>query len=70
MYFIDRALTTLVPQLASDSRTQLAEFQARFRAQHRGAASFASLTIDASLVVGKGAAGVHSADAGLQFQGQ
>ena len=43
-YFIDRALATFLSQLASDYRAQLAEFQAAFREQHPGAASFASLT--------------------------
>jgi gluconate 2-dehydrogenase gamma chain len=41
--FIDRALATFLSQLASDYRTQLAEFQAVFRQRHPGAASFASL---------------------------
>ena len=43
VYFIDRALATFLSQLASDYRAQLAEFQAAFREQHPGAASFASL---------------------------
>src|SRR5262245_21243620 len=43
VYFIDRALTTFLSQLASEYRAQLAEFQAAFREQHPGAASFASL---------------------------
>jgi len=42
-YFIDRALATFLSQLASEYRAQLAEFQAAYRAQHPGAASFASL---------------------------
>jgi len=44
VYFIDRALATFLSQLASEYRAQLAEFQAAFREQHPGAASFASLT--------------------------
>ena len=47
--FIDRALATFFSQLASDYRTHLAEFQAACRAQHPGAASFASLTNDQQL---------------------
>ena len=44
VYFIDRALATFLSHLASDYRARLAEFQATFREQHPGAASFASLT--------------------------
>ena len=44
VYFIDRALATFLSQLASDYRTQLAEFQQAFRQQQPSAASFASLT--------------------------
>jgi len=44
VYFIDRALATFFSRLASDYRAQLAEFQTACRAQHPGAASFASLT--------------------------
>jgi gluconate 2-dehydrogenase gamma chain len=44
VYFIDRALATLLSQLASDYRAQLAEFQMMFREHHPGIASFASLT--------------------------
>jgi gluconate 2-dehydrogenase gamma chain len=44
VYFIDRALATFLSRLASDYREHLAAFQAAFRAQHPGAASFASLT--------------------------
>jgi gluconate 2-dehydrogenase gamma chain len=44
VYFIDRALATFLSRLAPDYRARLAEFQATFRAQHPGAASFASLT--------------------------
>jgi gluconate 2-dehydrogenase gamma chain len=43
VYFIDRALATFLSQLASDYRAHLAVFQAEFRRQHPGAASFASL---------------------------
>ena len=43
VYFIDRAFATFLSQLASDYRAHLAEFQAGFREQHPGAASFASL---------------------------
>jgi len=44
VYFIDRALTTFLRQLASGYRAQVAEFQAVCREQHPGIASFASLT--------------------------
>jgi gluconate 2-dehydrogenase gamma chain len=44
VYFIDAALATFLSQIASDYRAQLAEFQAAFREQYPGAASFASLT--------------------------
>jgi gluconate 2-dehydrogenase gamma chain len=43
VYFVDRALVTFLPQLASDYRAQLAEFQVTFRGRHPGAASFAAL---------------------------
>jgi hypothetical protein len=45
IYFIDRALATSLSHLASDYRTQLADFQAAFRKQHAAAAapSFSSL---------------------------
>jgi hypothetical protein len=43
VYFIDRALTTFFSQLAADYRVQLAAFQATFREQHPGVASFAAL---------------------------
>jgi gluconate 2-dehydrogenase gamma chain len=46
IHFIDRALATTLSQLASDYRTQLADFQAAFRAQRTGAASFAALASD------------------------
>jgi hypothetical protein len=48
IHFIDRALATFLSQLASDYRTQLAEFQVGFRKQHPAAAttSFAALTSD------------------------
>ena len=44
VYFIDRALSTSLSQLAADYRAQLAAFRQTFREQHPGAASFASLT--------------------------
>jgi len=46
VHFIDRALATFLSQLAGDFRRHLAEFQAACRAQHPGAASFASLTFE------------------------
>jgi gluconate 2-dehydrogenase gamma chain len=49
VYFIDRALATFLSQLAADYRGQLAAFQAAFREQHPGAASFASLRVEEQL---------------------
>ena len=46
VYFIDRALATLFPQLAGDYRAQLADFQTAFRGRHPSAASFAALPSD------------------------
>jgi Gluconate 2-dehydrogenase subunit 3 len=46
IHFIDRALSTYLPQLAPNYRTQLAAFQADVRRQHPTAASFASLPSD------------------------
>ena len=43
VFFIDRALATLFPQIAGDYRAQLADFQAAFRERHSSAASFAAL---------------------------
>jgi gluconate 2-dehydrogenase gamma chain len=43
VFFIDRALATLFPQIAGDYRAQLAGFQAAFRERHSSAASFAAL---------------------------
>ncbi|HEY5760715.1 MAG TPA: gluconate 2-dehydrogenase subunit 3 family protein [Steroidobacter sp.] len=44
VYFIDRALGTLFPRLASDFRSQLAEFVSFCRNRNSGAASFAALS--------------------------
>ena len=46
VFFIDRALATLFPQLAGDYRAQLAAFQAAFRQHHSSVASFAALPSD------------------------
>jgi gluconate 2-dehydrogenase gamma chain len=43
VFFIDRALATLFPQLAGDYRAQLADFQTAFRGRHPSVASFAAL---------------------------
>jgi hypothetical protein len=47
--FIDRALAIHLTQLASDYRAQLADFQAAFRANHPGDASFPSIAADRQL---------------------
>jgi gluconate 2-dehydrogenase gamma chain len=44
VYFIDRALSTFLSQLAGDYRAQLAAFQSGYREQHPAAVSFAMLT--------------------------
>jgi gluconate 2-dehydrogenase gamma chain len=44
VYFIDRALATVLSHLARDYRAHLAEFQAAFHERHPDARSFASLT--------------------------
>jgi gluconate 2-dehydrogenase gamma chain len=44
VYFIDRALATVLSHLARDYRAHLAEFQAALRERHPDASSFASLT--------------------------
>ena len=46
LHFIDLALATYFPQLASDYRANLAEFQSTFRGRHPGAASFSALASD------------------------
>jgi len=46
VYFIDRALATFFSHLTNDYRVQLADFQAAFRREHPGVASFATLGSD------------------------
>jgi gluconate 2-dehydrogenase gamma chain len=44
VHFIDRAFATFFSQLSGDYRVELAEFQAAYRTQHPGIASFGALT--------------------------
>jgi hypothetical protein len=49
LYFIDRSLSTYFSALAADFAKNLSEFQAKFRAGHHNAKSFAAAPADAQL---------------------